>query len=149
MNRPIVFLDFDGVLHPTNYLNFETINGELVLTDDIRFCWAEVLWNLIAKFDCHLVIHSSWRSSYTLQELQYLLPASLAGRVVAITAGDNRYEGILNYVEEAKVKNYIILDDAADEFPSDCSELLLCHGNRGISSQDIQNRVTSFLTRLG
>jgi hypothetical protein len=143
--RPIVFLDFDGVLHPANYLNFNTINGELVLANDARFCWAEDLWKLIRKFNCHLVIHSSWRNSYTLDQLRDQLPTELGKRVVAVTAGDNRHQSILGYVEKSGVESYIILDDAADEFPSECLELLLCKDNMGISSPEIQNKLTQFL----
>ena len=141
----IIFLDFDGVLHPADYLIFKAVDGELVLTSDDRFCWADDLWNLIREFDCHVVIHSSWRNSYTLDQLQGLLPTELGKRVVAITTGDSRHQSILAYVEEAKVKKYIILDDAADEFPSDCVELLLCKDNMGISSPEIQKKLTQFL----
>ena len=144
-NRPIVFLDFDGVLHPADYLNFSTINGELVLANDVRFCWAKALWNLIREFDCQLVIHSSWRNSYTLEQLRNFLPVELGMRVVAITTGNNRYQSILGYVEKSEVASYIILDDAADEFPNDCVELLLCKDDKGISSPAIQEKLTQFL----
>lgn len=144
-NQPIVFFDFDGVLHPADYLNFKTINGELVLASDDRFCWAECLWTLVRDFDCQLVIHSSWRNSYTLDQLRCLLPTELGKRVVAVTAGDCRHESILAYVDEAKAKNYVILDDAADEFPSDCVELLLCKDNMGVSNPEVQEKLTQFL----
>ena len=144
-NMAIIFLDFDGVLHPADYLSFKTINDELVLASDARFCWVEDLWNLIHNFDCHLVIHSSWRNSYTLEQLRNLLPVELGKRVVAITAGDNRHQSILGYVEKSGVESYIILDDAADEYPSECIELLLCKDNMGISSPEIQNKLTQFL----
>lgn len=144
-SRPVIFLDFDGVLHPADYLNFNTINGELVLASDARFCWAEYLWELIREFDCHLVIHSSWRNSYTLDQLRQLLPTELGKRVVAVTVGINRHESILAYVEANAVKSYIILDDAADEFPNECVELLLCHDNMGVSNPEIQNKLVQFL----
>jgi hypothetical protein len=48
-------------------------------------------------------------------------------------------------VDEAKVKNYVILDDAADEFPSDCVELLLCKDNMGVSSPEVQEKLALFL----
>ena len=74
-----------------------------------------------------------------------LLPTELGKRVVAVTAGDSRHQSILAYVDEANVKNYIILDDAADEFPSECVELLLCEDNMGISSPEILNKLAQFL----
>ena len=144
-NQPIVFLDFDGVLHPADYLSFKTINDELVLASDARFCWVEDLWNLIHNFDCHLVIHSSWRNSYTLDQLRGLLPTELGKRVVGLTVGENRHQSILAYVQKTQVKSYIILDDAADEFPRECVELLLCENNMGISNPEIQNKLIQFL----
>lgn len=147
-NLPIVFLDFDGVLHPADYLNFNTVNGELVLANDARFCWVEDLLKLLCKFDCHLVIHSSWRNSYTLDQLRDLLPTELGKRLVALTVGENRYQSILAYVQIAQVKSYIILDDAAEEFPSECAELLLCKDNMGISSPGIQKKLTQFLEKF-
>ena len=148
LGSAVIFLDFDGVLHPTNYLRFEEIDGELVLAEDARCCWSETLWGLIGKYDCQVVVHSSWRESYTLQSLKDLLPSELAKRVVAVTIGGNRYKSILDYVENAEVIDYIILDDSADEFPIGCNELLLCDGSTGLSSPEIQDRVKSFLESL-
>lgn len=147
LGSAVIFLDFDGVLHPANYLRFEEIDDELVLAEDARCCWSETLWGLIGKYDCQVVVHSSWRESHTLQSLQDLLPSELAKRVVAVTIGGNRYKSILDYVEDAKVRDYIILDDSADEFPIGCGDLLLCDGNTGISSPEIQKQLKNFLKR--
>lgn len=144
-NVTTIFLDFDGVLHPADYLHFKTINGELILSKDVRFCWAEVLLGLIRNFDCYLVIHSSWRMSYTLNEIRNLLPMDLGKRVIAATTGDDRYESILSIVEKYKVNNYVILDDAADEFPIDCQELILCNGETGINCPEIQSKLVTIL----
>lgn len=148
MSSAVIFLDFDGVLHPTDYLRFDLVNGELVLAEDTRCCWSEILWGLIMQYDCRVVIHSSWRESYSLDDLRGLLPSELAKRVVAVTIDGNRYESILDYVENAKVMNYIILDDSADEFPIGCDELLLCDGSTGLSRPEIQDRVKGFLESL-
>ena len=148
MSCPTIFLDFDDVLHPADYLDFHTINGELVLVSDARFCWADDLWHLISEFDCHLVIHSSWRNSYTLDQLRSQLPTALGKRVVGFTVGENRHQSILAYVQKTQVKSYIILDDAADEFPRECVELLLCKDNMGISSPEIQKKMTQFLKKF-
>ncbi len=120
-------------------------DGVKYAASDARFCWADDLWNLIRKFDCHLVIHSSWRNSYTLDQLRDLLPTELGKRVVGLTVGENRHHSILAYVKKTQVKSYIILDDAADEFPRECVELLLCKNNMGISNPEIQNKLIQFL----
>jgi hypothetical protein len=146
-NISTIFLDFDGVLHPTHYLNFQKVDGELIFSSDARCCWADLLWNLITDFECGLVIHSSWRNSYTLQDFRNMLPTDLGKRVIAVTEGQGRYESILNYVKRAHVKNYLILDDAADEFPDGCRELLLCDSDSGISSKKIQSALLAFLKK--
>lgn len=69
----------------------------------------------------------------------------MAKRVVAVAIGSNRYKSILDYVEDAKIRDYIILDDSADEFPIECGELLMCDGNAGISSTEIQKQLKNFL----
>ena len=148
MSSTVIFLDFDGVLHPTDYLRFDIVNGELVLADDTRCCWSETLWGLIEPYDCRVVIHSSWRESHTLDDLRAFLPSELAQRVVDVTIDGNRYKSILDYVEDAEVRDYIILDDSADEFPIGCNELLLCDGSTGIISPEIQDRLKSFLEKL-
>lgn len=46
----LIFLDFDGVLHPMN----------VQLTKVKRFCWIHVLDGLLADHpDVHLVVHST------------------------------------------------------------------------------------------
>lgn len=59
----ILFLDFDGVLHPGD----PEFDGE-------KFCWLPVLERLlIAHVDVRIVVHSSWRYDHTDAELKQLL----------------------------------------------------------------------------
>lgn len=146
-DRPTIFLDFDGVLHPTDYLRFESVNGELVLSGDSRFCWAEDLSNLLHGFECDLIVHSSWRNSYSVEQLREFLPLALAKRVVAVTEGESRYASILGYVSSHSIESYVILDDAADEFPSGCNQLILCTDGKGIRGQKAQRALSEFLSK--
>ncbi len=146
--RPTIFIDFDGVLHPPEYLGFKEINGELVFATDSRFCWVDILLCVLGDHPCDLVVHSSWRNSNSLAEIQSMLPRKLGARAVGITEGENRYEGILAYVSANRLETYIILDDMADEFPANCKELILCDGGSGISDQEIQEKILRFLRVL-
>lgn len=74
------------------------------------------------------------------------MPIGLRGRVVGVTKGDSRYDGILCYVQEEKPSAYIILDDMNDEFPQSCPELLLCDSKSGVSDKGIQAALIEFLT---
>jgi hypothetical protein len=147
MNRKIIFLDFDGVLHPTQFLGFEEINGELVLTDeDCKFCWADYLWEILNGAICDLVVHSSWRNYYSLEEIRAMLPEELANRVIAVTHGKDRYESIMEYVQRIRPDAYLILDDSADEFPDNCSELLLCDSQQGVTDPSVRIAISNFIS---
>lgn len=147
MERKIIFIDFDGVLHPPQFLQFQEKEGELVLTGDQRFCWSDYLWECVRESDCEIVVHSSWRHGQTLDDIRALLPAKLARRVSGITRGEDRYAGILDYVRETKVSAYLILDDAEAEFPECCPELIVCDPTQGLSDPWVCNRVTDFIDR--
>ncbi len=142
----VIFLDFDGVLHPADYLRFIEIDGELVFGSDARFCWAGVLWGLIKDNDCGLVIHSSWRTSFALSEIKEMFPPELARRIRGITGGGARFRSIEAYVEAHRLRDYLILDDEPEEFPSNLKALVVCHPERGIDSPEVKERVVQFLS---
>jgi hypothetical protein len=147
MSRKIIFLDFDGVLHPIQFLGFEEVNGELILTDDdSKFCWAGYLWEILNGAECDLVVHSSWRHYYSLVEIRAMLPEELANRVIAVTRGEDRYSSIVEYVQRKMPDSYLILDDSGDEFPDNCSELLLCDSNQGVSDPTIRIAISNFIS---
>ena len=141
----VIFLDFDGVLHPAEYLRFTEVDGELVFESDVRFCWAGLLWDLIKDHDCDLVIHSSWRASFDLSEIKEMLPPELGSRVRAATGSGARFRSIEAYVAAHQLRKYLILDDAPDEFPLDLQALVVCHPKRGIDSPEVKERVIRFL----
>ena len=66
--RKLVFLDFDGVLHPTS------------ATEWILFCRAPHLQQALANHDCGLVISSSWRHHFSRGNCwRFLHPICKAG----------------------------------------------------------------------
>lgn len=144
---PTIFLDFDGVLHPADYLRFAEINGELVIDHDLRCCWANILYDLIKDSLCRLVVHSSWRESNSVEQIRAMLPEKLRRHVVATTRGAGRHASIQRYIEQNDVKQYLILDDAGDEFPEDCRQLVLCESDRGISCTSVQAAISAFLIK--
>lgn len=67
----ILFLDFDGVLHPSN------------AHPSNQFCRAQALADCLGKHpDVEIVISSTWRKRRDLDQLCSLLPADLASRVI-------------------------------------------------------------------
>lgn len=60
----LVFLDFDGVLHPVE-------PASLGLT---QFCWLHILSQLLVGHDdVRLIVHSTWRYEYKDAELRAFL----------------------------------------------------------------------------
>ena len=125
-----LMVDFDGVLHP--------------LSADIdQFCCkASSLASTIAGYDCEIVISSSWRHHYNIQDILEFLPTSLRRSVVGTTGPSyigkwSRYQEILNYCQVNGISDWRALDDALLEFPSPCKELILCNPNTGIDTKQL------------
>lgn len=122
----LIFLDFDGVLHPTS---IEL--GPL-------FCRAGLLIEVLEGTDCQIVISSSWRHHDDLAELLTRLPAALAGRVVGTTGAAHvgrwaRHHEILQYLRDRALHtDWRALDDSVMEFPPGCPELIACDPSVGL-----------------
>ena len=95
-----------------------------------------------------LLVHSTWRHRYNLQELRLLLGDTLGPRVVAAAPdGDDRWLSIQAWVEEqAQSLDLLILDDAPGEFPTTMPyTLVVCDPSIGISDPRVQQSVQGWL----
>lgn len=80
----ILFLDFDGVLHPSSvYLQ----NGKPVLdTDGELFMWAPLLVDTLSDFpDCQIVLSTHWVRRLGFEPTRDFLPVGLRERVIGST----------------------------------------------------------------
>src|SRR5690606_29498763 len=109
----VLFLDFDGVLHPVE-------QAETALT---HFCWLPVLVRALQPYpDVRIVVHSTWRYLYDHDELQLLL-GPLGNRFLAATAPEPRFESIRGWLNANQgCRSYRVLDDDATEFPDPLPE---------------------------
>lgn len=117
----ILFLDFDGVLHPYNV----RFNDELKLALESEdkslflFCWAPLLENILTELDprctIKIVLSTSWAERYGWEDAAKHLTPVLESRVVAKTNGYNRPRGlqILKCVQDNNISNkhWLALDD--------------------------------------
>ena len=144
MKSKYLFLDFDGVLHPNRY-SLSNSDPDRVFTSNEIFSQAPVLAGLITEFPCQIIISSSWRFNYNIDEIKEKLPKAIAKNVVGVT-GDAyigrypRYNEIQEYLISRNKSLYACraLDDSKIEFPNGCSDLILCDSNTGIASKQIQ-----------
>lgn len=164
----VLFLDFDGVLHP---LGLQVQPGRFVNGKPVAkavtvdwFCWLGLLEQLLADHpDVRLVAHTSWRESHDEAQLgAYLGP--LQHRYLGATRGDlPKYPSILAWLEaNPGVTSYRMLDDAVQEFPHDpvedrlgdvkespygpaVPEFIACDHQHGIAAPEVQHRLRAWL----
>jgi hypothetical protein len=121
MASKLLFLDFDGVLHP--------ISAE----DDAHFCRASLLASALAGFEgiVQVVISSDMRGFYTLDELKAMLPAELAKHVIGVTplcSGKRLVEIRAFAADHAPDADWRALDDDFLSFPKGFRQLIRCDG---------------------
>jgi hypothetical protein len=133
----VLFLDFDGVLHPA---------GGPPGTS-LPFEWTVILAMTIAPFkDVHIVIHSSWRENFSEQELWgFLEPVS--DRLLGVVDPGPKGPAIERFLSHhPEIKDALVLDDQVDEFRSGFPAVLLaCEPSTGLSSKEVQRRLRDWL----
>ncbi len=162
----VLFLDFDGVLHPLG-LELEAgrvINGKPVArpVQVDYFCWLGLLKQLLAGHpDVRIVVHSSWRASHDLAQCQGYF-GDMADLVIDVTRADlEKLASIRDWLtHHPQVTQWRALDDAAEEFrlkpvdpdefvdpeaPPDVPEFIECHWQRGITAPDVQAKLQDWL----
>ncbi|MCE7530730.1 hypothetical protein LZT22_12575 [Polynucleobacter sp. IMCC 29146] len=130
-SKKLLFLDFDGVLHPTS------AHGQGLLSK-------APLLEAITDEDCRIILSTSWRFQYSLEELCAKLPEKVSIKVIGMTGAPyigkhSRYYEIISYVSQLDCKpvQWRALDDAYWEFPVGCPELIRCNPNTGITEREI------------
>jgi HAD domain in Swiss Army Knife RNA repair proteins len=125
----ILFLDFDGVLHP--------VKGGF----DDQFCHLENLKSIIG--DTPVVVSSSWREVFSLEDLKDMLEGVNIIGMTPVSTGGKSWEPMARYFEcIAWLKdnnmldaNWRALDDQKSifELDSPCANLILCSENVGLA----------------
>lgn len=131
----ILFLDFDGVLHPR-------APGERL------FCNLPRLEALLREFEfVEVVITSTWREDMTIVQLQGLFSPDIRFRIIGITpvveiefpAGPHgsREEEIRLFLaqDNYKERSWLALDDEEKLFRPGCSNLILCPTQIGLDDE--------------
>ena len=143
--HPVLFADIDGVFHPDDAARMELNGDTWQAVGEQLFCWAPLLWQIIEPHNVHIVIHSTWRYSYALDELRDFFPIVLRHRIYAVTQHGARHESILQYVETPGVEDFIVLDDMPQEFPLAWDRLVVCDGKQGLANVEVRERIRRFL----
>lgn len=150
----ILFLDYDGVMHPdATYL----IKGRPVLhAEGSLFMWASSLVEALRPYpQVRIILSTSWVRTLGYSRARKALPDPLRDRAIGATwhsamgrshfSGSRlggtwwdeatRYEQIACYVERAHLKNWVAIDDHGECWPEKHADnLILTDSAQGISS---------------
>lgn len=142
VNPCILFLDFDGVTHP-----------EPCYPDNL-LCRLSLIEEVLKGHPTvSIVISSSWRDVYSLEQLREFFSSDFALRVIGVTPSMKRPSGdwlpghVPQYEREWECDSWmrqnrpwgtpwLAIDDRAHWFRPDCSELLLTDSSVGFQLED-------------
>lgn len=130
MNKKVLFLDFDGVLHPT------------LAQPSALFIHGARLAEVLRPYPVKIVISSSWRFHFSKIEILAKLPDELCYAVIGVTGNAHvgkfaRWHEIHQYIKNHRVTDWRALDDSSFEFPLGCKELIACDGSIGVDGPQL------------
>lgn len=134
----LLFLDFDGVLHPCLSEQDKAVE---------HMCWLHVLEDhLLAHPDVRIVVHSTWRYDHTDAELRSLLQG-LGSRFVGSAPRGPREQVIETVLQanKGRVKDHLVLDDDGHAFRDSPLNVLILNPLTGLSSLDAQLTLEAWL----
>jgi len=131
--RKIIFLDFDGVLHPDGIGKF----SQLPILEHF----------LSAMPEAEVVVSSTWREDHTLEQLRGFFSPALQNRITGVTPSledgyeiGGRQKEILSYLTAENLSNknssWVALDDIALFFEDSCPNLVLTDSSKGFTEQE-------------
>jgi uncharacterized protein len=87
-----------------------------------------------------IVVSSTWREAFGLEELRSRFSADIAARIVGATPvlpGRSRHAEIMAYLKRhaTHATQWVALDDKPDQFPPGCPYLLRCDSCSGLTDQ--------------
>ena len=140
----LLFLDFDGVLHP----NFSQERD--------YFCRIDLLIEALGSetTELEVIISSSWRFHHSFDQILGYLPQALQGIVSGATpevepGRHQRYREICAYLlQYNRTPNWRALDDDVNEFPKDFKWLISCNGRVGLDEESA-NQLNAWLKNSG
>lgn len=138
----ILFLDFDGVLHP-----FDQQAGMFSLLPGFE--------RVMREFgDVDIVISSTWREAHTLEQLRALFSPDIRQRIIDVTPVFNGLA--YPYIREAEITDWlrtagrecepwVAIDDSQSFFSPGCRNLLLVDTDSGFdeaAARELRRRLS-------
>lgn len=144
----ILFLDFDGVLHPDAV--YMTRKGPTLRAEGTLFMWAGLLTDVLHDFpQVRVVLSTSWVRHLGFSRARSYLPEPVKERVIGATwhsgmgkgwvdqnwwDSASRYEQICRYVSRAHLASWVSIDDDSEGWPTEAlGHLVYCDGQFGLA----------------
>jgi hypothetical protein len=148
-----IFLDIDGVLHPTTVGELEYDEAGAKVTGAGVCALEAELARIVAGKGVDIVIHSTWIYMFDVQQLQadYLPTLGAVARIRATNRHiESRSARVADYVRRMRIApdDYLILDDAPNEFaaaPALAARLVVCDPTRGIDDPNVLAKLAAFI----
>lgn len=150
--RRVIFLDFDGVLHPPSAIE----GARPPLTpSQIRKGWPNtflhlhILEALLQSYtDVGVVVSSSWRMFLQDEQIaEILTPISRWYVGTTGCAYLGRAIAIRRWLQVNCIDDFVVLDDMKSYFPGTWPTLILCDPTAGISKPSVQEQLQAWLCR--
>ena len=163
----ILFLDFDGVLHPDAAF---LVKGRPTLkAEGELFMWAPLLVDVLTDFpDVQIVLSTSWARELSFSRARCWLPYSLRVRVIGSTwhslmafqpdgfpvahtwwDAATRYQQIKRYVGRAGLLNWVAIDDQPEGWGAeDVDKLVHTNGETGLSDPAVRALLAARLMKV-
>lgn len=142
----LLFLDFDGVLHPCDSGDVRDVEGKMEFVsariDAPLFCRLPLLIDALRDHpDVRIVISSSWRYLYERNELKAFV-GGLADRYLAEIprlSGHPRHDEIAYFMQLRRLQDvhWIAIDDDRRNFPADCPYVLWTEPKTGLDVDSV------------
>lgn len=139
----IIFLDIDGVLRSywSDYLWSQELN-QPIPSHYKRLFSKDAIENLnyiVTLTGAKVVITSTWRLHYTLEELRKVFrERGFIGQIIGTTGTfGTRGEEIVDWLNDHVVKNFVVIDDNVKDIViriPDC-KVVKCHPNYGLNDE--------------
>lgn len=161
MTLPALFLDFDGVLHGVDDLHIEYTSHGIEICGDKLFRYLPLLTALLDRYPANIVISSSWRQHYSLDELRGFF-GSHRDRVIGVTRSidvphelpANRFQECRAYAEANGIKHWLMIDDHPGivwgswrPTPAQQRQVVFCDPILGLSMTGALKSIVDFLER--
>lgn len=135
-----IFIDFDGVLHPAG--------GSVGAC--LPFEWLSDLKALLSPHPpVRIVVHSSWRLTYSHEEIREFLSGLRALEIAMVGPGE-KLQAITAYLgAHPEIASGLVIDDEPNEFPADFPlQVVACDPAIGITCPRVKSQVTAWLNHV-